>query len=153
MRSFVFVLLCLIMAGCNSIYLKPNTLEPNQTIFALPGGYSMRRSIKEIMDERGYNVDVGILKRSNQTDAFDEDVQTFDIPHKVRYIVNVRERKEFLRPIWCMFNGFWWWNFNISITDKFTHDEILSWRGRGCQNSSLRKLNEVLDKLEIKQDM
>jgi len=152
MRTFILFLACLLLSGCNSIYLKPHTLDTNKTIFAFPGGYSMRRSIKETMDERGYKVDVGILKRSNQADTFDEDVQTFDIPHKVKYIVNVKERKEILRPIWCMFNGFWWWNFNISITDKATHNEILSWRGRGCQNSSLRKLNKVLDQLEIKKN-
>ena len=128
--------------------MKPHTLDKSQTIFAFPGGYSMKRSIKENMDERGYNLDVGILKRSKDADAFDENDQTFDISHNVRYIVNVRERKEFLRPIWCMFNGFWWWNFSVSITDKATHQEILSWRGRGCQNSSIRKLNDVLNELE-----
>lgn len=148
MRVFVSVLLCLLLCGCNSVYYKPHTLDTKQTIFAFPGGYSMRRSVKETMNERGYNVDVGILKRSNQADTFDTDIQTFDIPHKVRYIVNVTERKEILRPIWCAFNGFWWWNFNVSITDKATHQEIMSWRGRGCQNSSIRKLNTILDDLE-----
>ena len=148
MRVFSFVLLAFVLTGCNSIYLKPHTLDTKQTIFAFPGGYSMKRSIKETMDERGYNLDVGVLKKSSQSEAFDEDIQTFDIPHKVRYIVNVRERKEFLRPVWCAFNGFWWWSFNVSIMDKATHQEIMSWRGRGCQNSSIRKLNEVLDELE-----
>ena len=148
MRLFVSILLCFMLTACNSIYYKPHTLDKSQTIFAFPGGYSMKRSIKENMDERGYNLDVGILKRSKDADAFDENDQTFDIPHNVRYIVNVRERKEFLRPIWCMFNGFWWWNFSVSITDKATHQEILSWRGRGCQNSSIRKLNDILDELE-----
>ena len=148
MRLFVSILLGLMLTACNSVYYKPHTLDTKQTIFAFPGGYSMKRSIKENMDERGYNLDVGILKRSNQTDEFDANDETFDIPHKVRYIVNVKERKEILRPIWCVFNGFWWWNFNISITDKATHQEILSWRGRGCQNSSIRKLNNILEELE-----
>lgn len=148
MRVFISFLLIFVLSGCNSIYMKPHTLDTTQTIFAFPGGYSMKRSIKENMDERGYNLDVGILKRSKDADAFDENDQTFDIPHNVRYIVNVKERSEILRPIWCVFNGFWWWNFNISITDKATHQEILSWRGRGCQNSSIRKLNAVLDELE-----
>lgn len=148
MRVFVSVLLCLMLTACNSVYMKPHTLDTKQTIFAFPGGYSMKRSIKENMDERDYNLDVGILKRSKQTEDFDEDDQTFEIPHNVRYIVNVKERKEFLRPIWCAFNGFWWWNFSVSITDKATHQEILSWRGRGCQNSSIRKLNSILDELE-----
>ena len=51
-----------------------------------------------------------------------------------------------------MFNGFWWWNFNVSIIDRTNNNEILSWRGRGCQNSSLRKLNDILDELEIKKN-
>jgi len=148
MRVFNFILLAFVLTGCNSIYMKPHTLDTKQTVFAFPGGYSMKRSIKEAMDERGYNLDVGTLKRGSQSEVFDENVQTFDIPHKVRYIVNVSERKEILRPIWCAFNGFWWWNFNVSITDKSTHKEIMTWRGRGCQNSSIRKLNEVLDELE-----
>ena len=150
MRVFVLVLLCSVLPGCNSVYYKPHTLDTKETIFTFPGGYSMRRSIKETMDKRGYNVDVGVLKRSNQYDTVDTDVQSFDIPHRVRYIVDVKERREILRPIWCAFNGFWWWNFNISITDKSSHKEILSWRGRGCQNSSIRKLNEILDNLEQK---
>ena len=148
MRVFVSLLLGLVLCGCNSIYMKPHTLDTTQTVFALPGGYSMRRSIKQTMDERGYKLDVGVMKRTNNTEALDEDIQTFDIPHKVRYIVNVKERKEFLRPIWCAFNGFWWWNFSVSIMDKSTHQEIMSWRGRGCQNSSIRKLNSILDELE-----
>ncbi|MBO4672283.1 MAG: hypothetical protein J5608_01355, partial [Alphaproteobacteria bacterium] len=79
MRVFSFVLLAFVLTGCNSIYLKPHTLDTKQTIFAFPGGYSMKRSIKETMDERGYNLDVGVLKKSSQSEAFDEDVQTFDI--------------------------------------------------------------------------
>lgn len=148
MRVFVSLLFGLILCGCNSIYMKPHTLDTKQTIFAFPGGYSMKRSIKENMDERGYHLDVGILKRSKDTESFDENDQTFDIPHHVRYIVNVKEYRETLRPIWCAFNGFWWWNFSVSITDKATHQEILSWRGRGCQNSSIRKLNSILNELE-----
>ena len=148
MRLFVLFLLCLFMYGCNSIYLKPNTLDTNALIYTPRGGYSMQRSIKQVMDERGYKTHVGRLRLEKQSDELD--FQTFEIPNNVKYVVYVRERKEILRPIWCIFNGFWWWNFNASITDKTTGKEILSWRGRGCQNSSLRKLNEVLYQLEIK---
>ena len=148
MRSFAFIILCLSLSGCNSIYMKPGTLDKSQSIYATRGGFSMRRSVKEILDKRGYNVSVGSLKTES---AFDDgDIQTFTVPQKAQYVVYVKERKEFLRPIWCMFNGFWWWNFNLSITNKNTGTEILSWRGRGCANSSLRKLNAVLDELEMK---
>jgi hypothetical protein len=146
MRIFVSILLCLALCGCNSVYYKPHTFDKTQTVYAARGGYSMQRSIKQTMEERGYDVHVGTLRTEKQ--AEDIDFQTFDIPQKAKYVVTVKERKEILRPIWCMFNGFWWWNFNASITDRQTGKEILSWRGRGCQNSSLRKLNDILDELE-----
>ena len=147
MRSFVFIILCLSLTGCNSIYMKPGTLDKSQSIYATRGGFSMRRSVKETMEERGYNVNVGSLKTESAFD--DSDFQTFAVPQKAQYVVYVKERKEILRPIWCMFNGFWWWNFNVSITNKTTGTEILSWRGRGCANSSIRRLNAILDELEM----
>ena len=150
MRSYIAFLSCLLLCACNSIYLKPGTLDTDAVIYTPRGGYSMQRSIKQVMDERGYKIHVGTLKTEKQSDELD--FQTFEIPNKAKYVVYVRERKEILRPIWCLFNGFWWWNFNASITDKTTGTEIMSWRGRGCQNSSLRKLNDILDELEIKKD-
>lgn len=149
MRSIIFVLLCLFTAGCNSIYLKPGTLDTNQLIYTQRGGYSMQRSVKQTMEQRGYKVHVGILR--NESNFDDGSIQKFDIPSKAQYTVYVKERTEILRPIWCIFNGFWWWNFSMAISDRQTGTEILSWRGRGCQNSSLRKLNAVLDELEMKE--
>lgn len=147
MRLFAFIILCLSLTGCNSIYMKPGTLDKTELVYASRGGYSMQRSIKQTMEERGYKIHVGTLKNESPFDV--GDIQTFTIPAKAKYVVYVKERKEILRPIWCMFNGFWWWNFNVSVTDKYTGTEILSWRGRGCANSSLRKLNAVLDELEM----
>jgi len=148
MRFILFAVLCFSVYGCNSIYLKPNTLDTSKLVYATRGGYSMQRSIKQTMEERGYQIHVGALRSEK---AFDDgDIQTFDVPAKARYVVYVKERTELLRPIWCVFNGFWWWNFSASITDKTSGEEILSWRGRGCANSSLRKLNDILDELEIK---
>lgn len=149
MRLFVFTVLCLSLTACNSIYLKPGTLDKSEMFYATRGGYSMQRSIKQTMEERGYKIHVGTLRTERTFD--DGDIQIFDVPNKTRYIVYVKERKEFLRPIWCLFNGFWWWNFNASITDKSNGEEILSWRGRGCANSSLRKLNDILDELEMEE--
>ena len=63
----------------------------------------------------------------------------------------IDEKSTILRPIWCAFNGFWWWRFSLAISDSKSGTEILSWRGRGCQNSSLRKLNDILDELEMKE--
>jgi len=150
MRSYSVFLSCLVLCGCNSIYLKPGTLDTNAVIYTPRGGYSMQRSIKQVMDERGYKVHVGKLKSERESNL--GDIETFELPKSAKYVVYVKERTEFLRPIWCMFNGFWWWNFNLSITDRKTGTEIMSWRGRGCQNSSLRKLNDILDELEMKKD-
>jgi len=150
MRVPMFAVLCFALSACNSIYMKPGTLDKSQLVYATRGGYSMQRSIKQIMEERGYNVHVGALKSESEFD--DGNLQTFAIPLKAKYVVYVKERTEILRPIWCIFNGFWWWNFSASITDRKTGTEILSWRGRGCANSSLRKLNDVLDELEMPAD-
>lgn len=146
MRLVVSIFVCLMLAACNSIYYKPHTLDKDALIYAPRGGYSMQRSIKQTMEERGYKVHVGTLKNERQSE--DLDFQTFEIPNNAKYVVYVKERKEVLRPVWCLFNGFWWWNFNVSITEKGAGKEIMSWRGRGCQNSSIRKLNKILEELE-----
>lgn len=146
MRSFVFVILCLSLTGCNSIYMKPGTMNTEQMIYSPRGGYSMQRSIKEVMEERGYNINVGKLVRVSEVSGS----ETYQIPKDAKYAVNVKERSEKLRPIWCIFNGFWWWSFNVSIIDRSNNNEILTWRGRGCANSSLRKLNNILSELEMK---
>lgn len=147
MRLFGFIISCLLLSGCNSIYMKPATLDKSQLIYAPRAGYSMARSIKETMINRGYDVSVGKLIRVSEISNH----ETYQIPTNAKYAVKVEERSEKLRPIWCLFNGFWWWNFNVSIINRTNNEEILSWRGRGCQNSSLRKLNDVLDELEMKE--
>ena len=147
MRIFIFITLCLSLAGCNSVYMKPGTLNKSELVYAPRAGFSMARSIKQTMEERGYNVSVGRLTRVSEVSG----AETYQIPNGARYAINVKERREFLRPIWCMFNGFWWWNFNVSIIDRANNNEILTWRGRGCANSSLRKLNKILDELEMKE--
>lgn len=144
MKTFVFCSL-LFLSACNSVYLKPGTMEPGTKVYASRGGYSMSRSIKEKLEEHGFTVTVGKLQNE-----YSVDVDKFEMPKDTSYIVRVNEHEESFLPWWCMFNGFWWWKFNVSIANQKTGEEILSWRGRGCQNSSLRKLNRFLDELEIK---
>lgn len=151
MRIFyTSMVLLLMLGGCNSVYFKPHSLDTTQTFYARRGGYSMRRSVKEQMNERGYRVIVG--KATNTTEFDDNstgiELETDTVPKQAKYIVHVREREEKLRPVWCMFNGFWWWNFSISIADQQTGAELLTWRGRGCANSSLRLLDRILDEME-----
>ena len=138
------------LCACNSVYMKPNTLDTDEVFYADRGGYSMRRSVKESMESRGYKVVVGkATSNENMNDgASSIDVDKNIVPNNARYIVKVSERSEKFRPVWCALNGFWWWNFNISIADKETGDELLTWRGRGCANSSVRLLNRILDDME-----
>ena len=115
----------------------------------------MERSIKETLEQRGYNINVGKMRLSHNSNTEENtlNVKSSEVPTDVKYVVTVAERREKFNPFWCAFNGFWWWNFNVSIADQKTGDEIVSWRGRGCANSSLRKLNAILDELEKKPDV
>ena len=149
-KSFYTFVVLAGLCGCNSVYVKPNTLDTSEVFYADRGGYSMRRSIKESMDSRGYKIVVGkATSNENMKDgASSIDVDKTMIPNNARYIVKVSERSETFRPVWCALNGFWWWNFNVSIADQETGEELLTWRGRGCTNSSIRLLNRILDDME-----
>jgi len=125
-------------------------MDKTTVVYAQRGGYGMKRGIKETLEQRGYKVVVGKLTTNTYFDSenFDGDIERNHIPNDARYVVKIAERTEKFNPLWCVFNGFWWWNFNVSIADQKTGTEIMSWRGRGCANSSLRKLNSILDELE-----
>lgn len=148
MRQIWIGVLCLLLSACNSVYLQPHSLDTNALIYTPRGGFTIQRSIKQVMDERGYKTHSGKLKVVVEQNIKDKDIYTSS--KNIRYSVRVTERKEILRPIWCIFNGFWWWNFEISISDRKIGKEIMSWRGRGCQNSSISKLNDILDELEMR---
>lgn len=149
MLKFLSLFSVLFLAACNSVYLKPNTLEPNAIIHVDPAGVGIARDIKEFLENRGYDVRIGKQRPSGKDGLSSSDV--VDLPANTGYIVRAGESKETFMPWWCVFNGFWWWKFSLSITDQRDGKEILSWRGRGCQNSSLRKLDRFLDELEIKE--
>ncbi len=147
----IFLLLpILLLAACNSVYVKPNSMEPGAKVYADRGGYGMSRSIREVLEKRGYDVNVGKMRtsydRHNDEDMMN--VLSSIVPANVKYVVSVQERREQFFPFWCPFNGFWWWNFNVSIADQKTGEEIMTWRGRGCAHSSIEKLNKILDELE-----
>ncbi|MCL2537991.1 MAG: hypothetical protein FWE52_00710 [Alphaproteobacteria bacterium] len=148
----IYLLIPVVLLGaCNYMHVKPDTLEKGTLIYADRGGYSMKRALKENLEERGFQVTVGTLRSSSSVSGDgDEDISMSSsrLPANVKYAVIVRERRERFTPVWCVFNGFWWWNFNISIADQKTSEEILSWSGKGCANSSMRRLDKVLDELE-----
>jgi len=151
MKRILGLFSALLLTACNSVYMKPGTLDTTKIIYAGRGGYGMKRSIKEVMEKRGYNVIVG--RANKMTDVVDVDTFYDDSKSekyiKAEYVVKVVENRELFMP-WCIFNGFWWWRFNVSIADQKTGKEILSWRGRGCQNSSIKKLDKILNDLENK---
>lgn len=142
----------LLMSACNSVYVKPNSIDTTQTFYASRGGYGMQRSVKEQLEKRGIKVLVGNVTASRDfiTDEASIEIESSSVPKEARYIIKVSERREKFNPFWCPFNGFWWWNFNISIADQMTGEELMTWRGRGCQNSSLRMFDDILDAMEVK---
>ncbi|MDE6481729.1 MAG: hypothetical protein K2L25_02825 [Alphaproteobacteria bacterium] len=151
MRNTIFLTAAtILLAGCNSIHVSPGTMTPAETVYADRGGYTMRRSIKIELERRGYNVVVGkaISNRDWSDGGSDLEIETSRVPNQARYYIKVKERDEKFRPIWCVFNGIWWWNFNVSIADQSTGKELMTWRGRGCADSSMRLLRRTLDKME-----
>ena len=146
------ILSCVLLAGCNSVYIKPNTMDVKEAFYFDQGGNQIRFAAKQEMESRGYNVTIGHKRNSVSTTYLTAEgdasvISTSDFG-RARYIVYITEKTPKFRPVWCALNGFWWWNFNVSIADNVTGQELLNWTGRGCANSSVRMLNMILDKLE-----
>ena len=148
MKRFILTFSVLFLAACNSVYIKPGTMEQNTIIHADPAGTGLERAVKEHLEKRGYKIQIGKQRKSGKDGLSSSDIT--ELPKNTRYIIRTAYSTESFMPWWCVFNGFWWWKFSVSIADQKTGEEILSWRGRGCQNSSLRKLDRFLDELEIK---
>lgn len=142
-NTIFFAMAAISLAACNSIYTKPGTMHRGEIVYTDRGGYTMRRSIKNELEQRGYKVVVG-----KAVSAREIDIESPRIPANARYYVHVSEREEKFRPVWCAMNGVWWWNFNVSIADQKTGEELMTWRARGCADSSMRLLRRTLDKLE-----
>ena len=150
-RNFIILAAALpALCACNSIHMKPDSLDTGTTIYADRGGHSMLHNIKHQLENRGFDIVVGKAKSAEDIGDASSSIKIDKsvVPNNAQYIVKVSESEEKFRPIWCALNGFWWWNFSVSIADQHNGQEILSWRGRGCANSSLRKLNAILDKME-----
>lgn len=151
-KTFLFLSLSILLTACNTIIYQPNSLNKNSPIYTSRGGYTLRPAVKKLMSERGYDIKIGKIKNTNsifESASFEGEMS--EIPINAQYLMRVSERDETFRPIWCAFNGFWWWRFYVSIVDQHNGTEILTWSGRGCANSTLRKMNEILDKLEVKE--
>lgn len=140
------------LTACNHVHMKPGTLDKNDVFYVDSGGGLMQLGTKQLMEERGYNLTVGHKRASVSStyitaESADSRISASEVG-KAKYIVFVSESVSKFRPIWCSLNGFWWLRFNVSIADNATGQELLHWTGRGCANSSLRRLDRILDKLE-----
>lgn len=152
----IFVICCIVLTACNSVYMKPNTLDTTQVFYVDSGGQLMQLATKEHMENRGYKLTVGHKRSSIKTtyitsESIDSIITNADIG-KARYLLFISESVNKFRPVWCSLNGFWWTRFNLSIADNTTGQELLHWTGRGCVNSSIRKLDSILDELEISEN-
>lgn len=151
MRILTILPLMLLLGGCNYVTLKPGTMDTGTVIYADANGYSIKRAIKDELAERGYDVRVGKIKNYaniNDVSGTFVNMKSYEVPANTKYVIDVQERREKFQPVWCFFNGYWWWNFNVSISDQENGTELMSWAGRGCMNSSIRKFNRLMDKLE-----
>ena len=151
-RNLMLLMIVGILGACNHVHMKPRTLDKNEVFYVDSGGNLMQLGTKQLMAERGYNITVGHKKSSVSStyitaEGTDSKISESEIG-KAKYIVFISESVNKFRPIWCSLNGFWWLRFNISIADNTTGEEVLHWTGRGCANSSLRKLDKILDILE-----
>ncbi|MCL2629105.1 MAG: hypothetical protein FWD33_00195 [Alphaproteobacteria bacterium] len=136
----IFVLLfAAVLAGCSSVMIKPDTMDKNSSFLVQHGGYNMRQAVKHSLEERGHKVTVGRHKRDSSGRAV--------LEFRAKYIVRVSETREWFNPI-CFFHGFYWWRFNVSISDNSNGDEILSWTARGCSATMMSKLDRYLEQLE-----
>ncbi len=155
MRVVIFASILLIsLCGCNRLVIKPGTLKPGAEIYTTRGGYSMRPAVKEVLEKRGYDVKIGKVRGTSnsfvETEMFES--ETFYVPGDARYILKVSETRDKFRPAQCLFNGFWWWRYSVSLVDQKAGKELLSWSGRSCSNTAVRRFNKILDQLEIQEN-
>lgn len=47
---------CVLLTACNSVYMKPNTLDTSQVFYVESGGNLMQLGSKEHMEQCGYNL-------------------------------------------------------------------------------------------------
>ena len=152
LRSSLLLISAIFLGGCNHVNLKPGTLTPGTTIYSTRGGYTLRPAAKELLERRGYTIKVGRVKNSDSfIETFGTDFESYEFPNDARYLLKISEHSEKFRPIWCALNGFWWWRFNASLVNQETQTEVMAWTGRGCANSTMRKFDNILDQLEIKE--
>lgn len=158
MKNAWLILFGLTLGACNTIDMKPHSLDSTKKVYVDTNGETMRYYLKDEMEKRGYQVTVGHKHTVQNTTAnFSGDkeghILTSDIGN-ARYVATVNEYDvgQYMNilgrfPV-CVFNGWKWVDFNVSIADNETGEEILYWSGMGCKETVKSNLIDVLDKLQ-----
>jgi len=153
MKKFL-IILPLILTACNFIHVKPNSMEPNSHIFAEEGGWHMRMLIKPELEKRGHTITVGTAAQRVDMEGNDLVGARIVSADGTKYRTTVRESSTgtsaFLMTPICIItlNGFHFWQFNISIADQKTGEELLAWSGMGCSNWQMRRFRRLMNQLE-----
>lgn len=158
MKNIWLALPILALSACNTIDMKPHSLDTTKKIYVDTNGEAMRYYLKDELESRGYKVTVGrktTVQNTATNISGDKDgrVSTTTIDG-ARYVATVNEFDvgDYMRilgrfPV-CIFNGWKWVDFNVSIADNETGEEILYWSGMGCKGNVRSNLIDVLDELE-----
>lgn len=144
------------LAACSSVAIRPHSLDKTQKIYVDTNGERMRMAFKNELENRGYNVTVGTktqVENINYVYSEPSAIVSTTKLNGARYVATIQENpvSPYMivlgRPI-CMFNGWKWWDFSVSIADNQTGKEILNWSGMGCKGTTISKLEDLLDELE-----
>lgn len=94
---FVFcaLVVAFLLGGCNSVQIKPNTLDVNEIFYIDRGGDQIQHAIKSVMEKRNYNFTVGqkraTIKSTYITSGKNEPNAPIATTDKARYIVQIDE--------------------------------------------------------------
>lgn len=146
-----------LLCACSSVSMKSHSLDKTQKIYVDTNGEKIRMAFKDELEKRGYDVTVGTRSEiSNINFAYKEPnaVVSNTSINGARYIATIHEYpiNESMVvlgrfPV-CMFNGWSWWDFSLSIADNKTGKEILNWSGMGCKGTVINQLQDLLNDLE-----
>ncbi len=147
--KFAYVALPLVLlTACNYITMKPGSLDKDKLIYVDRTTNLISHAIKESLEENGYRLTSGFKRARVDHTYMNPSAKATD--KTPGYFLGISVHSSRTWPIWCFFNGFNHWDFDMHVVDNETGQEIFAWSGYGCQNSTLRKLEREFDKLEMK---
>lgn len=148
MKNIIVLALSIALVGCNFMTIEPHSLDKSKIIYMERTTNPMGHAIRNFLTKKGYKLTSGF--RRARVDHIFINKSAKDVDKTPTYFLGISARSSGVWPVWCVFNGFNHWDFDMHIIDNETGQEIFTWSGFGCQNSSLRKLDRALDELKIK---